>query len=623
VTYPARRCHAVMVAFIILALHCANSSAGDSHPSQVYWGDTHQHTSLSFDVYLFGTPNATPETAYRFAKGLPVISPTTGTRWQLGTPLDFMVVADHAEIMGAFQLLFTGDEELARTKSGRILLEVGGDRSPEKLLDVYGLVVNTGTGSAPNDYGLTAKDLYQDLHGGERRRRTWDAIIDAAERYNAPGEFTTFIGWEWSSMPRGANLHRVVFMPQGGDVARQFIPYSQMESTDPEDLWAWLEDTGRRTGASFIAIPHNPNISMGRMFPLTRENGEPVDADYARTRMKWEPVTEATQIKGDSETHPLLSPGDRWAEFETFPFVMTPEGLTPDPVAGDYLRGALRRGLELERDLGVNPYKTGMIGSTDSHTGIAAVEEDNFAGKGQHDAFPGDRSHPTGIGASKGWDMSAAGYVGAWATGNTREALYEAFMRREVYATSGPRITLRFFGGFDFQPDDANATDIATVGYIGGVPMGGDLVPKGDRSPVFLVAASKDPAGGNLDRIQIIKGWVDTGGDSHEQVYDVALSDGRTDGSRDVGNTVDLETGHYTNSIGDEQLSAVWTDPDFEPGQTAFYYVRVLQIPTPRYSLLDSIALGTDWRETGKPPTIQERAYSSPIWYTPRNWRSD
>lgn len=600
-----------------LLLVAFGATAAYARQTQLYWGDTHQHSGLSFDVYLFGTPSSTPDTAYRYAKGLPVINPTTGARWQIGTPLDFMVLADHAEAMGAFQLLFAGDQEIGNTKTGKVMLEIGGDQTEDELIEVYSLLVNTATGAAPNDYGLTAKDIYQDLHAGERRRKTWDAIIDAAEYHNKPGEFTAFIGWEWSSLPKGANLHRVVFMPQDGNVAREFIPYSSMESTDPEALWSWLAETSEKTGAEFIAIPHNANISIGRMFPLTRENGEPVDANYAKTRMKWEPVTEATQIKGDSETHPLLSPGDRWADFETFPFVLTPEGLTPDPTEGDYLRAALRRGLELEQQLGVNPYKTGMIGSTDSHTGIGAVEEDNFAGKGQHDALPADRPHPTGIGASLGWDMAAAGYVGAWATENTRRALYDAFMRREVYATSGPRITLRFFGGLDFQTADATAADLPAIGYRKGVPMGGDIKGARASAPSFLVAASKDPVGANLDRIQIIKGWVDADGKSSEKIYDVALSNGRTNGAQNVGNTVDIATGEYSNTIGEAQLAAVWTDPDFKAGQSTFYYVRVLQIPTPRYSLLDSIAMGADWKDTGRPSTIQERAYSSPIWYTP------
>jgi hypothetical protein len=354
------------------------------------------------------------------------------------------------------------------------------------------------------------------------------------------------------------------------------------------------------------------------MFPLVRYNGQPVDDEYGVKRMMWEPLVEVTQIKGDSEAHPLFSPTDEYADFETYPFVLTAEGGTPDPTAGDYVRAGLKRGLEFKARTGVNPFKVGMIGSTDSHTGMSAVEENNFAGKGQHDSRPQLRSYMTGLGTSKGWDMGASGLVGAWAQENTRESLTKAFKRKEVYASTGPRILLRFFGGFDFKDRDARASDLAAVGYKKGVPMGGDLQADGNKVPGFLVAASRDPIEANLDRIQIVKGWVDGTGNSHEKVYDVALSDGRKKGSEKVGNTVDLDTGEYTNTIGAEQLVAVWADPDFDPAQDAFYYARVLQIPTPRYSLLDSIALGIDWKETNRPATIQERAYSSPIWFEPK-----
>lgn len=599
-----------------LILSSVGSTMARAGETNLYWGDTHIHTGNSFDVYLFGTPTSTPDTAYRFAKGLPVVSPTTGTRWQLTTPLDFLVIADHAEAMGAFPRLFAGDEELNNTKIGKIFRELGGEQSSEELQAVYDMLVTVGTG-LENDQGLTPKDIYTDLHAGEMRRSTWDAQIEAAERHNQPGEFTAFIGWEWSSQPNGGNLHRVVFTPQGGDVASQFLPFSSLESTDPERLWAWLDETSASTGAQFVAIPHNPNISNGRMFPLLSETGKDVDAAYAATRMKWEPVVEMTQIKGDSETHPLLSPTDEFADFETFPFLLTPDGRTPDPTHGDYLRAGLKRGLELDALVGENPFKVGMIGSTDSHTGMSAVEEKNFAGKGQHDASPAQRSHPTGIGGSKGWDMGAGGYAGVWAEENTRQSLFEAFQRKEVYATTGPRIVLRFFGGFDFREKDAQSGDLARLGYSKGVPMGGDLRRHGDRTPNFLVAAGRDPNGANLDRIQIVKGWLDADGQSQETIYDVALSGDRQDGSLPVGNTVDLATGAYTNNIGAAQLAVVWRDPDFDSKLSTFYYVRVLEIPTPRYSLLDSIALGMDWQDTNRPATIQERAYSSPIWYSP------
>jgi hypothetical protein len=607
---------AALTALALALQSSAGAFAADGHPTQVYWGDTHLHTSNSFDVYLFNTPTSTPDTALRFARGLPVVSPTTHTRWQLQVPLDFAVVSDHAEMVGSIMRIFKGDPDVANTKAGEVLRKIGGQQSEEELQAVYDEVVRIGSGM-PSESGLTPQELVAGLHAGDKRRPTWESNIDTVERHNTPGEFTAFIGWEWSAQPQVGNLHRVIFTPQGGDVARQFIPYSSLESGDPQDLWAWLEETSERTGADFVAIPHNGNISMGQMFPLVDQSGDPLDEDYARAREKWERVIEITQIKGDSETHPLLSPTDEYADFESFLFVLTPDGRTPDPTEGDYVRAGLRRGLAWEEKLGTNPFKVGVIGSTDSHTGMSAVEEDNFAGKGQHDSRPELRPHKTGIGGSKGWDMGAAGYAGVWATENTRQAIFDAFKRREVYGTTGPRITLRFFGGFEFDSGDARAQNLARVGYDKGVPMGGDLKGADGKVPTFLLAVMKDPNGANLDRAQIVKGWLKADGSTAEKVYDVALSDDREDGSVPVGNTVDLSTGKYTNTIGATEFSVVWSDPDFDPGQRAFYYARVLEIPTPRYSLLDAIALGIDVKETGRPATIQERVYSSPIWYSP------
>jgi len=599
------------------------SPAAHSAETKLYWGDTHVHTSYSFDVYLFGTFNATPDTAYRFARGLPVVSPVTQTRWQLSRPLDFLVVADHAEALGSMMKLYSGgDPAFARTRTGQAMLEVGASRKPEDLTRAYSMLAGTASGLA-NPFGLTMKDFYADLHGGDKRRNAWQEMIDAAERYNQPGVFTALIGWEWSSQPDGANLHRVVFTPQGGEIARQFLPFSFLESGDPENLWRWLEETHKRTGADFVAIPHNANLSDGRMFPLARADGSSIDAAYARARAQWEPVVEVTQIKGDSETHPGLSPTDEFADYETYSFIMTPEGRTAGANEADYVRAGLRRGLAVEAGVGTNPYKFGLIGSSDSHTGMSAVEESGFAGKNNHDAFPGTRGKPVGIGAAKGWDMGAAGFVGAWATGNTRQGIFEAFRRREVYASTGPRITLRFFGGYDFGAADLKAKDLAAVGYRKGVPMGGDLAAHpGRKAPTFMVAALKDPQGANLDRVQVVKGWLEADGSTRERIYDVAVSDGRKidrDGrcTTPVGNTVDLATGGYRNDVGAPELQTVWRDPDFDPAQRAFYYARVLEIPTPRYSLLDSLALGKAWEHTGRPATIQERAYGSPIWYSP------
>ncbi|WP_462157303.1 DUF3604 domain-containing protein [Pseudoalteromonas sp. GB56] len=589
----------------------------DENPLRnVYWGDTHNHTGNSFDVFLFGTPNSTPETAYRFARGDKVESPTTGKPWQLSKPLDFLVVADHAELIGSIPLMYQNTPGISDTKTGKAFLAIAPNKSEENMQKLYD-ILNYAAFDQPNEANLGAQDLINDF-GGAKVKEAWTRYVETAEKYNDPGNFTTLIGWEWSSNNRGANLHRVVFMPQGGDVAKQFIPYSALESDDPEDLWDWLEATSQETGAEFVAIAHNPNISLGLMFAETRLNGEPIDQEYAKQRMKWERSIEITQIKGDSEAHPALSPNDEFADYEVYDFALTPDGARPAPTKADYVRSGLKTGLELEHKMGANPYKVGFVGSTDSHTGMSAVDEANFAGKGQHDSEPSKRAHPTGIGSSKGWDMGSAGWVGVWAESNTRQSIVDAFQRKEVYATTGPRITLRVFGGFNFTANDIGP-DMVETGYSKGVPMGGDLNQPNDDSQVgFLISVLKDPDGANLDRVQVIKGWLDDEGVSQEKIYDVALSDGRTDGSVKVGNTVDVKTGKYTNTIGAPELTVFWSDPDFKSEQNAFYYVRALEIPTPRYSLYDAIELGIDVEETGHPATIQERVYSSPIWYNSR-----
>jgi hypothetical protein len=584
-----------------------------AEPSQVFWGDTHLHTSYSPDAYFFGNATADPETAYRYAKGFPVIHPYHRAKIQIGTPLDFLVVADHAEMMGVPLRLFQGDERLTKTASGKRfvkMLEAG--KNQEAFFEFITAINNNKP--------------YEDLNSEDTRRSVWSDMVAITERHNAPGHFTSFIGWEWTSTPGGKNLHRVVFMPQGGDVAAKFIPFSSFDSDKPEDLWAWLEETSARTGADFVAIPHNSNISGGLMFNDVDSEGRPITTEYARTRMKWEPVIEATQIKGDSETDPILSPNDEFAAFEPFKHAIDTEALKSGHEApigpGDFARTALLRGLEIEAKVGVNPYKFGMIGSTDSHTGMSSAEEDNFHGKTAFDSTPANTFDTfleiKGFGA----DMSAAGMAGVWAEANNRDALFEAFQRKEVYASTGPRIRVRFFGGWGFSDGDAAKKDLVQIGYAHGEPMGGDLThaPEG-KAPRFLVYAIKDPRDANLDRVQMVKGWLNPDGTAQEKVYNIAWSDNRKlqdDGSlQPVGNTVDLATGAYTNEIGDAQLSTVWEDPEFSPSVRAFYYLRVLQIPTPRHTLYDAIALGMDPNETGHPPTIQERAYSSPIWYTP------
>jgi len=465
-----------------------------------------------------------------------------------------------------------------------------------------------------------------DVFGDTTKAETtaWHETIDAAERHNDPGKFTTLHGWEWSSLPTGANLHRVIFTPDGADKAKQFLPFGCDQSEYPEDLWQWLEETQARTGARFVAIPHNSNISKGYMFAETTLKDKPITADYARRRVDWEPVVEVTQKKGDSETFPTLSPDDEFADFETFRFYIEQGQDRRNYVAraGDYIRPALKRGLAIEEKIGVNPYKFGLIGSTDSHTGLSSPQEPNFWGGFGRDSGPErKRQDPYDPNVSNGWYMSASGLAAVWARENTREEIYAAFKRKEVYATTGSRLRVRFFGGWDFKSGDVDSKKMAEIGYTKGVPMGGDLThADSGKAPRFLIRAVKDPKGANLDRVQVIKGWLDGTGKQREKVFNVAWSGGRrldTNGKLPaVGNTVDLTVPTYTNSIGEPELSVLWSDPTFDADQRAFYYVRVLEIPTPRHSTYDAVALQIPPPREG-PATIQERAYTSPIWYSP------
>jgi hypothetical protein len=621
----------------------AESSAPVSQPApmppsglkNVYWGDTHLHTSYSPDAFLMQNRSADPDTAYRYARGLPVIHPLHRARIQIGTPLDFLVVSDHAEFMGVVPKILQGDPLVTGTPTGKRYQEMA---AAGKEIEVFGELIAQVNGIVPPN---------QDLNSPVVSRTIWGEIMDAADRHNEPGTFTAFMGWEWSSTPGGANLHRVIVMREGRETGQQFIPYNALDSDRPEDLWDWLDATSEATGANFIAIPHNSNISQGLMFPVQDSDGNALTEAYAASRIRWEPIVEMTQIKGDSETHPNLSPTDEFADYETYEHLIAAEGAEaqyafsdaflgelsekdreyiesqPERVVqvGDYARTALLRGLAVEARIGANPYKFGMIGSTDSHTAMASAEENNFHGKMALDSTPENKSQDI-IPGTPGWEMGAAGLVAVWAEENSRESLFDAMRRKEVYATTGPRIKLRFFGGWEFSESDLAEAGGAAAGYAKGVPMGGDLTgaPEG-KTPTFLVTAMKDPVDANLDRIQIVKGWLDAEGLPQEKVFDVASSDGRQPDASGklppVGNTVDIATGAYNNSIGDVQLTAAWTDPEFDPAHAAFYYVRVIQIPTPRHTLYDAIALGIDPAETGQPATIQERAYTSPIWYTP------
>ncbi|WP_114325364.1 DUF3604 domain-containing protein [Candidatus Colwellia aromaticivorans] len=606
----------VKLSSIALAITLIGSQV-NAGETQLLWGDTHLHTSNSMDAYFFNNRDGTPEAAYRWAKGLPVINTSTRARIQIGTPLDFLVVSDHAEYMTVPKRLFTlKDKALRETEFGKKLVKLWEGENPTMAgFELVGTV---------NDLKPYAPFVTKEV-----RQYGWNQVIEAAEQANEPGKFTAFIGWEWTSFPDASNLHRVLFTPQNGKEAAKYLPFTALDSSDPEQLWNWLEKTNKAVGSEIISIPHNGNVSNGLMFSRDDFNGAPITPGYAKLRARWEPIYEVTQIKGDSETHPIQSPNDEFSDYETYAHLLDAAGVASgaemkEVVAeGDYARRALRTGLEFEEKLGVNPFKFGLIGATDSHSTYASAEENNFQGKFSIDSTPeARRDMPIMPGVKNMWAVSAAGLSAVWAEENTRESIYAAFKRKEVYASTGPRIAVRFFGGYDYTAQDAKANDLAKIGYKKGVPMGGDLVkaPK-NTAPSFLIHAVKDPKDANLDRIQVIKGWLNADGTTAEKVFDVVWSDNRKKQKNGklpaVGNTVDINTGKYTNNIGTAQLSTTWKDPEFNPNQRAFYYARVLQIPTPRYSLLDAIALQMDVKETGHPATIQERAYSSPIWYTP------
>jgi len=594
---------------------------------QILWGDTHLHTNRSFDAFTNRNFSVGPDEAYRFARGLPVVHPGHKARVQLETPLDFLVVSDHAEFLGNIRHLYN------------VGIPTDGMDFFQKLRVWYVQylirdAIKKGEGRAffvrqlPEPFDTPQEAISEwDLAGSVFPRvpiledQAWSDIADAAEANNIPGQFSAILGWEYSLIPGGANLHRVVMTDLDGKSAKVFQPFGSDDSLYPEDLWAWLDKTSQETGGNFIAIPHNSNISKGAMFDTITMRNEPIGPEYAEIRRRWEPIVEVTQYKGDSETHPVLSPDDSFADFEDYPFYIQRDWTEYKPQVGDFMRSALIRGMQIEREIGVNPYQFGVIGSTDAHTGLAAAEENNFHGKFATDSIPVSKldGWSDNANSSFGWAMGAQGLAAVWAEENTRESIMQAMKRRETYATTGPRIGLRFYGGYGL---DATALEASSFPYesSGAVPMGGELDQKEGGAPVFLVHAMADPKSGTLDRIQIVKGWVDAAGEANEKVFDVAwASTGRmqADGSlAPVSNTVNLETGTWSNEAGAPTLTAEWRDPEFDPSMMAFYYVRVLEVPTPRHSLLDKLALGGEV-DTRRPDTIQERAYSSPIWYRP------
>jgi hypothetical protein len=592
-------------------------------PRQVYWGDTHLHTGLSGDAGMFGARLGLEE-AYRFARGEQVIS-STGQPVKLSRPLDWLVIADHSDGMGMVNALAAGSPEVTRFEQGARWskgMRAGGQTAVETALDLIGTF-----SQGKVDPELMA--LYSP--GSKVYASIWDKVVDAAEAYNDPGTFTTIIGFEWTSLVMGNNLHRNVLFRDDGDKAGQVVPYTTQEpigSTDPLELYKWMTNYETKTGGTLLAIAHNGNLSNGLMFPVDAQyTGRKLDAFYVEQRARWEPLYEITQIKGDGEAHSLLSPDDAFADYETWDVgnLDLSEAKKPEMLQYEYGREALKNGLLLEARLGTNPYKMGLVGSTDSHTGLATAEEDNFFGKHSGaEPSPERMFHPfvkTKHGIFEGWQTVASGLAAVWAKDNTREAIFDAMARREVYGTTGPRMMVRFFGGWDYTPDDLNSRQPGYRGYEKGVPMGGDLSARKDsKAPTFMVYSLRDPIGANLDRIQIIKGWLDTNGKTHEKVYDVAWSDNRKpdkDGKLPpVGNTVDVKNATWFNSIGASELGTVWTDPDFDPKEKALYYARVIEIPTPRWIVYDAFRFGVKIPE-GAETIHQERAYTSPIWYTP------
>jgi hypothetical protein len=593
----------------------------DQHfPQKVLFGDMHHHTSLSVDSGLIGNNNG-PDVSFRLARG-EVVTSNTGQPVKLVRPLDFLVVTDHAEYLGIAKLLAEADPTLLATDIGKQwYAQMKG--SPE---DAWAAVVDM-----QNDFvsGVPKFDNPQ------VKRSVWDDVVDIASEYNEPGTFTALNGYEWSTVssgkggsgPAGANLHRVVIFRDGPDRVKQVLPFSAFDSGDPEKLWEFLAAYEEKTGGRALAIPHNGNISNGQMY-AERIRGKKMTRDYAERRARWEPLMEVTQEKGDGEAHPILSPLDEFADFETWDFGDSMGNPKEDwMLQYEYARSTLMNGIRLEDKLGANPYKYGMIGSTDSHVSLSTTREENYFGKLPNEEPSADRAQEefvrdqkTGEVIVRAWQLGASGLAAVWAKENTRDAIFDGLARKEVYATTGTRMTVRVFGGWDFQADEVLRPDFAAQGYARGVPMGGDLSngPAG-KAPAFMVRALRDPDGANLDRVQVIKGWLD-GNETRERIYDIACSDGRAIVNRrcevEVGSTVDVADASYTNSIGDAMLMVHWQDPDFDPKQRAFYYVRVIEIPTPRWTAYDAERFGITMSDEVT-MTIQDRAYTSPIWYTP------
>jgi len=592
------------------------------YPTGVWWGETHLHTSFSPDAGLVGD-HLSPDEAFRFARGEQLMS-STGQPVKLEKPYDWLVVSDHAECLGLAQDLAAKKPILMITAEGRKAAEAY-EAGGKVAYDMFAnLTTNFASGKAPFPLPLI-KFL---------ARSAWAKSIEAAERNNKPGEFSAFIGFEWTSSPNGNNLHRNVVFRDGAERAKQVLPYMLFDSMDPVDLWHYCDDYEKKTGGRVLTIAHNPNLSCGLMFGEKNQEGKPFSftAEYAQLRSRFDRLTEATQCKGDSETTPQLSPEDQFADFERwnkcniFGLVAT----TPEMLPYNYVRSAFKLGLQHQQQIGVDPFKCGVVGASDNHSSLCTTRAENYFGMaGQAEPRP-DRWKMLFMRSPISpklnmymWEALPGGMTGVWASENTRESIWDALYRREVYATSGTRPVLRVFGGWDFSADDIDNPEwvVAREGYARGVPMGGDLTkaPLG-KAPTFMVSAIADPDGAYLDRIQVIKGWLDANGTTHEKVIDVAWSGDRKPDANGVvplvGSTVDVKNASWTNTIGASALRGFWKDPDFDPSLRAFYYVRVIEIPTPRWTAYDCNRFGVTMNDD-VPMTVTNRAYTSPIWYTP------
>jgi hypothetical protein len=587
------------------------------YPENVYFGDPHVHTRISVDASLWGNTLG-PEDTYRYVRGEEVTS-FKGWKVKLQRPLDWLVIADHSDFYGFYQRMAAGDPYVTDEPLGAYYYDLMQKGENRRVTDEF--VKAFGKGELPWDPSIE-----------EALRPGWKETVEAAEAANDPGDFTAFIAYEWTSNPDGDNLHRVVIYRDDADKTADVLPFTtsgEHGSVDPEDLWTTLQAYEKKTGGQVMAIPHNGNWSSGLMFDeITYTTKVPLDKTYAERRNRWETLYEATQIKGDGEAHPILSPDDEFADYETWDIgnLSFNRAVTPEMLPGSYARSGLKRGLKYQEEFGVNPFQFGLVGAGDSHTSLPGQEENNYWGKHASSEPDAERwktpFRVAEIGTQEGWSEVASGITGIWATENTRKALWDAMKRREVFATTGTRLKVRMFGGWDFKAGDDKRSDYVELGYEKGVPMGGELhQAKKGKSPSFIVIALKDPVFGNLDRVQMVKGWRDQKGELHEKVYDIALSDNRKPDPKTgklppVGNTVNVAEATWTNTIGDTQLTTVWQDPDFNRKEQAFYYVRVLEIPTPRWTAYDAKRFGI---KMGKevPMTNQERAYTSPIWYIP------